>query len=677
MARAPRKVTGIKAGTEIIPDFDYVPDPKEAPAWFQKAAQELRPLGSAKWSAMRVYRCLLKLDGKEAPWRETDDTGRRYIFGEREEIVFNRYMALLIPALIPDPWMQVKIWCYYDTVREGWKVTNFFGCQNATKSAYSAAMGVAMGVLNPEHTNQRMAEPFKSTGEKKVWRMVQRFAESAKIAHRAELADMRCHIKNSSASDTIRFGMYPDTGFFDLIAADDPGKLQGEKAADPEQQKGHLIAYLGEIALHPTQAFLKVLPNLTSNFNFHAITDCNPELIPGNLDTELGKPKSGFRKLNLDSDYAWDSAYGSRTYRFDGLKSPNMELTRTRWPYIFDRKRLQYFEEAYGKGNPKYNAQVRGLSLTGLGGFFVTSLGQIEAGRVFKEFEWTDAPKENIGFLDAGFGGDPAIFTHLAVGEARDTLHPEGFQVVNGNEQIEIRVSAEGPADEEWLEKIKLARGDSGGVSEGQILSLERKLAIDTALECRKRNILYRNFGYDDSMRGQQWVNEVLWAMGTSPLTISYIGTPQKKAIWPVTFIEEGEGSDRRRRPKRWDEHSQKFVSQVWFQGAAIVHSGMFRAKREVFGMAFDQAEVRRYEQKGKKYDIIPKDEYKALFNQSPDYADSLFGALHVVVERGILRLTFDKANAGKPSSQSSTSNNRSKNRRKRQTGLYSTGTKT
>jgi len=576
---------------------------------------------------MRVYRSCLKA---------------REFFGEREEKVMIYYIAALIPALELDPWTQVKVWSFFDTRRENRRGSNWFGCQNSTKTSTCAALAIAFGVLHPEATNQKVAEPFKVSGEKKIWFMVQKFAESAKEAHRAELQRMRCSIKNATTMDYVRFGMYPGSGFLDLIAADEPGKLQGAKSSDRDQSTGWLIAYLDEIALHPTQAFLEVLPNLTSNYNFHFFTDCNPELVPGQLDTELGKPKGGYRKLDLDSDFRWLSAYGTVTYRFDGLKSPNMEFSKDRYPYIFGRKRLHYFEDAYGKGNPKYNAQVRGLSPAGMDGFFVTSLEKLEAGKVFKQFQWLEKTPHEVGFLDPGFGGDPAIFTHLSVGLIRDLSTPEGFEAIVCREQFEIPVRPSAEIDEEWLPKIFRARGNLGEMKMGDKLDPGKQLAIEAAIACIDRGIPYFNFGYDDSMRG--WVvTAIIWAMGTGVLTVSYEGKPQNRKIWPKKFTEVAGGGGKQR-PKLWSDECSKFVSQVWFQGAEILHAGQLFRGGDLCQRGLDQMENRRWKQSGYKKDIESKDDYKTKFKESPDHADSLLGALHVVVERNLIALTFDKA---------------------------------
>jgi len=58
------------------------------------------------------------------------------------------------------------------------------------------------------------------------------------------------------------------------------------------------------------------------------------------------------------------------------------------------------------------------------------------------------------------------------------------------------------------------------------------------------------------------------WAMGDRPLLVSSVGEPEETPIYPPQFFTDEKG---RRQPVTWRDDCQKFVSQMWFFGAAVV----------------------------------------------------------------------------------------------------------
>ena len=172
---------------------------------------------------------------------------------------------------------------------------------------------------------------------------------------------------------------------------------------------------------------------------------------------------------------------------------------------------------------------------------------------------------------------------------------------------------------------------------------VERQLLIRTGLILRDESIPFDHFGYDDSMRGKV-MEAFLWAMGQAPIIVSYVGEPDETPMYPARWT--GDGRDRRL--VNWKDECRKFVSQVWFFGAAVVHSGMFRchpsampalsSRPPPLGRIRRQSQTRRRKQSRLQRPPAPR---------IPRLSRSLFGAFHIASKKGLLKL---HTNAARPS---------------------------
>jgi hypothetical protein len=191
-------------------------------------------------------------------------------------------------------------------------------------------------------------------------------------------------------------------------------------------------------------------------------------------------------------------------------------------------------------------------------------------------------------------------------------------------------------------------------------------------------------FGYDDSMRSKV-MEAMIWAMGNATMAVSSVGDPEDTPMYPPKVTVEPDGT---RTVVTWKQDCSKFVSQVWFFGAAVVRSGFFRCSESVMP-ALTQATHRfwEYAAGGKKRFVESKKDMKVRTNgSSPDRADSLFGALYVAQKRGLLRLKIDLPSAGEHLTRAGRTHGAQPQRqtliqrqwlqRKPKTGLHSTGTR-
>ena len=471
-----------------------VDDPRGRAAHEAEARARLLKLGHnvSSWGPLRIERSILLM----GTWRD---------LGTREEIHMVRYLAHLVPSLEADPWFQERVWSFYDTRRRERQVTNWWGCQNSGKTKTMAIMAIGFGILHPRRTRQLVSGPFKEAGDSEIWGQMCETYDEVRREWAKELERMGCGMKKMESRAVLRFSDEPRAGTLKLIAMDEVGKVQGGKARDRQQQSGYVLMWLDETgARYPTLAFLDALPNLKSNENFHAITACNPRYPEGELDGELGRPSGGYKSLRLDADFVWESAHGSRTYRFDGLKSPNFVCGR-HWPWLFDQAREAKLRRDHGAGSDKYNEQCRAFMGTGSGSRYVLTHADVKNGMVDADFEWTAEPKTRVAYLDPALssGGDDAVLTILEIGTRRE-LTGAVAPVIHAARQLVIPITSGLTVDSEWLAAYARVRGTSDGLPAiGHTISVERQLAIRTALILRDESIPFDHFGYDDSMRGK------------------------------------------------------------------------------------------------------------------------------------------------------------------------------
>ena len=662
--------------SELVPEMLWEAEPRREPDYDGQArdlfraqylanGDEISAGNVAKWPLMRLERAILRT----GLWRR---------LGTQEASHTVRYICHLLPSVEPDPWFQERVWSFYACRRDGKPVINWWGSQNAGKTQTASAMAVAFGILHPEATRQTVSGPFKEAGDMQLWGGIcSAYYEALDKWGAGYLQELGVTMKMNTAKNVVRFGEAHLAGTIKLVAMDEVGKVQGGKAKDREQKTGHILMWLDEVgAGYPSMAFIEALANLASNDNFEAITMCNPKNLEGELDGELGRPRGGYQSLDIERSVVWDSAHNSRTYRFDGHRSPNFGSgggRKGRWPWLFNEERKERLAAAYPPGSDKYNEQCRAYMSGNSGAKYVLTRGDVEASGHDRDFVWSGMPKQRVAYLDPALssGGDEAVFTVLEIGERREidgTLIP----TVYGKSQEVIPIVTGMRADPEWVKASERVRGQEGGIIVGETISPERQLAVACGVRCLELGISFTHFGYDDSMRGKV-MEAFQWAMGAQPIIVSYVGEPEDVPMYPPKYRDGAKG----REPVTWRDECRKFVSQVWFFGAAVVRSGHYRAHPSC-NTALDQAVRRKWDEGtgGKKRDIEGKDEYKARPpKESPDRADSLFGAFHVAMKRGLLTLRVD---FGQPKSQHGAESwiiRRLTNRRAG-TGLHMTGSR-
>ncbi len=693
-------------------DFEYLDDPRAPPDYEGEAralyATYVRALKGSKdrkggaadqvysprlWPLMRLERALL------IRW---DELNVGQMLGTRIEHHMIRFICHLIHNFEADPWAQERVWSFYECRRLGRQITNWFGSQNSGKSSCSAAFANAFCVLHPVHTSVTLSNPYKDAGVFQLWTETQGFFDDIKADWGDRLADWTGAIydpkkktwsnnpqntallmSNTSSKGILRYSEAPGAGTIRLVAMDKVGKTQGGKAKDRRQQAGYFLMFLDEIgAGYATMDFLRTLPNICSNDNFHAFTACNPINPIGQLDGELGRPDAGFESLKIEEDFVWNSGYNSRTYRFDGPHSPAMLIPGgdKRWPWLFNQRRMdRLLRSTKTADSDLYNAQCRAFMQLGSGTRYVLTIPDIRAGMVNEEFEWSSETKWKVAFLDPALStdGDEAIYT-LLEGGTRRYIDGSTSPIVYCAKQTSIPLFTGKVADQEWVRKCAAVRGPGNKDNHtlNQMIPVEEQLAVEAAFLLKLDQCPPAHFGYDDSMRSKV-MEAMMWCMGTSTKAVSSVGDPEDIPMYPPTYREDEKG---KRHLVTWREDCQKLVSQFWFFGAAVVRSGLFKCHpSSMFALNEATQRLWAYAAGGRKRVVESKKEMKLRYNgKSPDHADSLFGALYIARKLGLLQLRIDLPSATErltPASRE-TFIHRQWAKRKPATGLYATGTR-
>ena len=682
--------------SKFFSEFVLVEDPRGTPDY----NDELRALLSLKtgkgdevwgWHQLRVERAALVM------WKAWGIAG---FTDSRIEHHMIRYLAHLMPSLDPDPWFQEKIWSFYESRRMGRRVTNWFGSQNSGKTQTMAAMAVGLGVLHPHLTRQTASGPFKDAGESPLWSAMEESFMEVRNEWGDKLAEWTggifdtkskkwvsnpectaCIMSSAISKNTLRFSEAAKAGTLRLVAMDEVGKVQGAKAKDRAQEDGYIVFYLDEIgAGYPTMNFIKALHNLRSNNNFHAITGCNPFNPAGQLDGELGRPTNGYESLRIDEDFVWNSQHGSRTYRFDGLQSPNMVTQSNNWPWLFNEERHKRLLLSAPKDSDFYNSQCRAFMNVGSGNRYVLTIPDVRAGAVDSPFEWTHEQKQRVAFLDPALStdGDNAILTILECGNQRH-LNGDPSPITYASKQIKIPIFTGLAATQEWVGLCRAIRGaKEDNIQLGDPVPAERQLALEAGRHLTLEGVPFNHFAYDDSMRSKV-MEAMLWALGDKPKAVSSVGDPEDTPMYPPKWHTDF--YTQKKSLVTWKQDCQKFVSQVWFLGAAIVRSGLFRCNPSVM-IALTQATQRfwGYAAGGKKRVVESKGDMKLRNNgSSPDEADSLFGALYYAHKLGLLKIRIDMPSATEHLTQRSkppTSFISKQWKTRQNRGLHSTGSR-
>jgi hypothetical protein len=652
----------------IFEDFHFLTDPALGTEY------------QARWAAAKGYAFneVSQLMAEAEILREWCDDNSRHLPAHRIEYHYIRYATLLMSwrtrkgtqAFIPEPWYQENVWCWFRSMKEDRAGSCFFGNQNQGKSEFFCLQGVCLGCLHPHSTNQIMIAPVKADRTASIWGRFLEVVKGTSLHCAAKVAALGASINLVESSGVVYFSDVRPGGFVRLQAAAECGSIQGTK----EREDGFLIHYLDEIGNDYPKGgadWLATIPNISSNNRYFCILSANPRNQIGGLDSEM-EPAEGWAS-QTEHDYFWKAGqHNINVYRRAGHQSPNFqpavgglpidEAMSTRdpkdkrlglhgpFPWLYNgRRENKLLSTVNGNRNdPRYKEQALGMMPAMNLTLRVITPEDVRGSGMDLPFFWAPAPGEKdirisrVAFLDPAktAGGDRIILTLLEAGfrsDGDDQAVPNIFI----KEQMELVPGGKLKVDHQWLVDAEMVRRkDKGNGSLGDPVSLAREMAMLAAKQCLEWKVPFANFGFDDTMSGEIGF-AMAWAFGLQCTTLSFGGQASRRPIMPRKWT--GEGKDRR--PVLYCDLHAKHVSELYSRLSHWMRGGYLRMNQKAKGQRPDrwirETIQRLCKRRGETgYDVESKIEYKARKNQiSPDYADSLIGALHMVEVKGLIKV--------------------------------------
>lgn len=542
------------------------------------------------------------------------------------------YTIHMFPRLDMNPWLRRMLSSFEFTYfKHGRQICNLIGSQNSGKTDYFATFAMIILSIDPEFTAIYAGSPYLSAAESGQWGRIRKRNLDGEKAGRA--------YKEVDGGNKIQAMKLPESGMIELRAFDKVGKLQGKKQPDETGMRGWFILLCDEIALFQTQELKELLDNLQGNVRFFCYTGCNFRSV-NDLAGVLCKPEGReFSSLDADRDQRWLSECRSVTYRFDGHRSPNIVAGKVIYSYLFKESDRQRLEEVHGLTGPKYLEQARSFPFSSDIAQLITTRDQINAFGGFQEPVWA-AQTVRVAFCDAAFGGDdPCKFGIYEFGYSR-CEDSEGkwhnrqvFSPVVSHMTIKIDTTM--TLTKEWAERVKTLnpKGQYQFQALGSKVSADQQIAVHCGEKCREWGIPLDCFGFDGSMRSE-FTQEMITVLGNSIVALDFGGRPTERPGDPAT----GQTAL---------EVYSTFVAEIYFAVGNLVRAGQMRGAKKI-DKAISQLTKRWWKYRGTKKTIQPKNDlgkgdtalklksYKKEFNESPDDADTLVGAVEIMRRKGL-----------------------------------------
>ncbi len=314
-------------------------------------------------------------------------------------------------------------------------------------------------------------------------------------------------------------------------------------------------------------------------------------------------PRDGWLSIDSDTE-TWPTAAvkdwqldAGIALRFDGFKSPNVKLGRTKWPYIYTCEDKINAESTPGyKDTFNYHVMERGQHPPE--GTACTVFTEALFARCLNNestvFVWDDQPVD-LAFFDPAFttGGDDAWLQFGRMGMCK------GKMCIELGDGFALPISTD-------IEQY----------------DIDYALARRMQQECIARGVKPHRAGIDFS-GGGRGCGSVLAAEWSSQVVCLTFGGNA-----PDTPSAQNDG-----RPQK--EVYVNKVSGLWFSVREALEAGQIRGFTLT---AMAQACTRLYEMKGKRYQIEPKSDMKArLRTGSPDEMDAIAGLVHVAMQNGFV----------------------------------------
>jgi hypothetical protein len=378
----------------------------------------------------------------------------------------------------------------------------------------------------------------------------------------------------------------------------------------------HMRIAADDLAFMKT-AFLACLPNLYSNYELKVAAMSNSD---HDVNSPLGmaaEPLKGWTSyIEPDVTTTWPTKlYGGKCVNLVGTDSPNnVEFSDEAEHYkglIGPRFTKLIAANSGGVDSEAFKSQVKGVMCLSMAKKRVITRDQCTEHHASNEPVWEGVKRTKICALDPAYGGgDDCVEYNFEFGRAANgkTI----FAV------IDFRV----------IPILILKRDDPN------FKTPEIQIALAVKKDLEAHGCPVQNCGYDSFGKGTigQAFAQVFGF--TCPVPIDAGGRPTMRNVREGEYVMEG--THQTRRLKRWDEHVDRFITELWFRVSYAIDSDQIRGLPEE---AIEEGCQRQYKTiAGNKLSIEKKEDLK-LNNggKSPNNFDCIAIGLEMAVRLGFV----------------------------------------
>lgn len=371
-------------------------------------------------------------------------------------------------------------------------------------------------------------------------------------------------------------------------------------------------------------SFLACLPNLYANSELKVAVMGNPE---HDINDPLGmaaEPIKGWTTyIEPDVTTIWPvKLYGGKCVNLVGTDSPNIvEFPNEAEHYaglIGPRYAKLIAANSGGVNSETFKTQVKGVMCLSMARKRVITRDQCTEHHASDEPIWKGVARTKICALDPAYGGgDDCVIYHFEFGTAS-----------NGKTIFCI-------TDFRVIPILVLKREDTN------FKTPEIQIALAVKADLESHGCPVENCGYDSFGKGTigQAFAQVFGF--TCPVPINAGDRPSTRIVREGEYVMDG--TNQTRRLKQWDEHVDRFITELWFRVSYAIDSDQIRGLPED---AIEEGCQRQYKNVGGgKLSIEKKEDLKANNGgRSPNNFDAIAIGLEMAVRHGFVieRLGFN-----------------------------------
>ena len=503
------------------------------------------------------------------------------------------WVALLGKRPDYNPWMerQLETLCSdeFSVIRESSRFlfVSETGCAGASKTFTAGFFSFHWWAASPHDSAVILCTTTKTALRQRIWPVISELWSDVKIDgdRVGHLVDSRTKVVWKPGDDKHAI-MAVAVGEGETIKA--VNNIKGVHAR-------RMLIVVDEAETTPVAIF-HAIANLRKLADEFILVVIGNSLNPLDPHGRCCEPADGWGSVTIESDSwrtkgvsAWNIDPGVCLH-FDGFKSPNVLAGRTVHKHIY---RFEDWKACTDK--PDYQNTVECWSHErgwwapeGASDLIITPQMIVKYDGMGKHQFLSKAIP--IAFLDPAFGGDDCVLQFAVLGDIFGER--DGIQLT---ETVEIQVQAGSPHEADY------------------------QIARKVIEECRRRNVEPFSFGCDATGIGRGVHAILAGEWNPSIQRVEFGGNATDRASSTSDYRPSHELYDR-------------FVTELWWRTREFLQGGQLKGLSE---QASAQLSSRRYCQKGRRYSVETKSDYKVRVGRSPDHADCVTGICEVAFRLG------------------------------------------